>query len=766
MTNRIVRFFQQTQFVSMQVIFVATLFMANSLQAQSAYYIDSINGNDVNNGSFNTPFKSVTKLNSMTLTAGTKVYLRSGCSWTGQRLSFKGSGVDGNPILIDKYDTGAAPLLAGNGLVGQAVVYLYNQQYIEIRNLEITNSPRGPIDSDFFVGVFEKGTNPMGADRRGVMVAIDNFGTANHIYLKNLNIHHIKGQLGNGGTTLNGAIPKRTGGIYFDVLGKTEKTSSRSRFNDILIDSCTISYCENIGLAFDNEWNIYYPASNEYNNWFTRRFTNVKISNNILHHIGKNAMIIRCTDSTGLIERNVCYETAVGTTGNTMFTARARGTVFQYNEGYFNRATTQSVDPGSIDGSMYDPDLGSVNVIFQYSYSHDNSQGLYWGCNSRNQPGNTVPRIPDPADTGCTARYNISQNDYGSLVFLNYPSAGNEIYNNIFYSKSSLSPKIIQENGSSNHTYNFRNNIIFNLTKANSSGARYSLVDTGVTTQNRTIEYNTFYGSHPTTEPADAYKLISNPLFVSPGSATIGIYTVDGYKLKPTSPCINSGMVIAGAPSKDFWGNPIPGERGLPTCRGAFEYNTPWPVPITLSSFTGNASNTGNQLYWTTTNEINNKGFSIQHSADGTNFTDIQFIPAQTATGNYVGRLNYTYTDAVLNTGINYYRLKQIDKTGGQTYSSVIKLDNNPAISASVMVYPNPLVGSKLIYLSLKGMPVGVYLVKIISLNGKEIFAQSLKYDGNTSTHPINVKTSLAAGTYLVKVSNRITEASNKLIIR
>jgi hypothetical protein len=44
-----------------------------------------------------------------------------------------------------------------------------------------------------------------------------------------LNVHHIKGQLGNGTSTVNGAIPKRTGGIYFAVLGNTEQTNSKSR---------------------------------------------------------------------------------------------------------------------------------------------------------------------------------------------------------------------------------------------------------------------------------------------------------------------------------------------------------------------------------------------------------------------------------------------------------------------------------------------------------------------------------------------------------
>lgn len=538
------------------------------LSAQTNYYIDQISGNDANAGTSSAaPWKNISKVNTLTLTAGSTINLKAGSVWTSQQLKFNGSGTSVSPIVVTSYGSGAQPIIHGNGITGQGVVYLYNQQYIEINNLEITNTPNTPDNADFFLGLYDNtatvNPNPLGADRRGVMVAIDNYGTANHIYLKNLNVHHIKGQLGNGNTAVNGAIPKRTGGIYFAVLDTLETTSKKSRFNDVLIDGCNIYYCENIGIALDNEWNVYYPGGQnssvsadqtEYTNWYNRRFSSVLIKNNILHHIGKNAMIIRCTDSTGLIEKNVCYETALGTTGNTMFTARAKGTVFQYNEGYYNRATTQTVDPGTIDGSMYDPDYGSVGVIFQYSYSHDNSEGLYWGCNTRSAT-NSASGIPDPGDVGCTLRYCVSQNDLGDLVFLNYPSAGNEIYNNVFYIKSGIAPNIIHENSSNNHTYNYFNNIIYNLSSS-TTGADYAFAS-GAATQTRTISNNTFYGSHHATEPADPFKLTTSPLFVSAGSAGTGINSVSGYKLRSGSPALNSGKLVSNNGGFDYFGNAV-----------------------------------------------------------------------------------------------------------------------------------------------------------------------------------------------------------------
>jgi hypothetical protein len=594
------------------------LFMLLLVNQASAidYYIDSVAGSDTANGTtISTPWKNLTRINGLTLRLGDKIFLKAGSVWNGQQLKFGGSGTTAFPIIVNQYGTGAKPKINGNGLVGEGVVYLYNQDNIEINNLEITNFPAlllyanstaytlnqivyngtnayqvtvagttpasggAPIhtlgtsvsgtvtftyyckllnlpypDNMFFAGITDpvselnrRTGNPLGADRRGVMVALQNRGTANHIYLKNLDIHHVKGQLGSGGSAVNGAIPKRTAGIYFTVLDET--TGVNSRFNDVLIDGCDINYVENQGIALDNEDNIYYPAGDQLALWTARRFSNIKVSNNVIHHIGKNAMIIRCTDETGLIERNVCYETGVGTTGNTMFTARAKGTVFQYNEGYFNRGMTQQVDPGNYDGSMYDPDYGSIGIIFQYSYSHDNSAGIYWGCNTRSLTTNNSG-IPDPDDVGCTLRYCISQNDLGSLVFFNYPSAGNEIYNNVFYIKAGLSSKVIHESGTKNHTYNFYNNIIFN-----EGSARYAW-GTGAGIQTRDFKNNVFYKIPVDSQIADNQRITADPQFVNPGKGTIGINALlDGYKLRPTSPALANGTIINPNGVLDFFGN-------------------------------------------------------------------------------------------------------------------------------------------------------------------------------------------------------------------
>jgi hypothetical protein len=500
----------------LSVLFLTFIF-SNSLLFSNTYYIDNSNGDDTFDGlSPSSAWKTLTKVNGITFVPGDTILFKSGSTWTGQ-LKPKGSGNSLYPIIIDKYDGAAKPIINGNGVIGQATLYLNNQQYWEINNLEITNDA------------------PIGGDRRGVLIAASNFGTVNHIYLKNLDIHNVKGIVG------QDDAEKRTAGIGIET---TSDVTVSTRFNDILIEGCNIYAIENTGIYTDNliKRNDYPQTAD----WQRRRFTNVRIRNNVIHHISKNAMIIRLFDK-GVIEHNVCYETALQVTGNTMFTAACDSTVFQYNEGYLNRS------PGA-DGSMYDADLRSPRTIWQYSYSHDNAHGLFWTCT-----------VQEDSDVIC--RYNISQNDKGNIFCINYPVNSIYCYNNVVYIGSGISSAIISERnngGDGTRKYYFYNNIIYN----NSTTAGYDFRSPGYG-YTRVVENNVFYGKHPISEPPDVYKITTDPKFVNPGSGAIGIATVDGYKLQSDSPCIDSGILLHNHCSSDYWGNQVP--SGGMVDRGAYE---------------------------------------------------------------------------------------------------------------------------------------------------------------------------------------------------
>ena len=72
-----------------------------------------------------------------------------------------------------------------------------------------------------------------------------------------------------------------------------------------------------------------------------------------------------------------------------------------------------------------------------------------------------------------------------------------------------------------------------------------------------TFDNNLFYGSYNFRRLPQTNSIYADPQFVNPGSGKIGINTVKGYKLKSTSPCIDSGKNMADV-VKDYFGTKVP----------------------------------------------------------------------------------------------------------------------------------------------------------------------------------------------------------------
>jgi hypothetical protein len=82
------------------------------------------------------------------------------------------------------------------------------------------------------------------------------------------------------------------------------------------------------------------------------------------------------------------------------------------------------------------------------------------------------------------------------------------------------------------------------------------------------FHHNLYFGPWLNGLPDDPEKMEGDPMFVAPGTGGIGRETLTGYKLRPESPFINKGMLIAMNGNRDFFGNPL--NDGAPDF-GAFE---------------------------------------------------------------------------------------------------------------------------------------------------------------------------------------------------
>jgi hypothetical protein len=115
------------------------------------------------------------------------------------------------------------------------------------------------------------------------------------------------------------------------------------------------------------------------------------------------------------------------------------------------------------------------------------------------------------------------------------------------------------------------------------------------------------------------------------------------------------------------------------------------PMPIELTSFTGNVGNKRDiTLNWNTATETNNKGFDIERKTITTEtWSKVGYIDGK---GTTTTPTSYRYEDRNLNTGKYNYRLKQMDYNGNFKYYDLnglieVGVPNKYDLSQN---YPNP----------------------------------------------------------------------------
>lgn len=134
-------------------------------------------------------------------------------------------------------------------------------------------------------------------------------------------------------------------------------------------------------------------------------------------------------------------------------------------------------------------------------------------------------------------------------------------------------------------------------------------------------------------------------------------------------------------------------------------------LPVTIKNFSAQKQNNGVRLNWSIETSNNHDKFIIEKANDGVTF--------KVLTTNNELSLSYSYLDERPFIGLNYYRLKQIDKDGKvETFGPI--LVNYDLISNDFMVYENP-VKEKMTVKFLSAKLTYNYQIVITDVLGKTI---------------------------------------------
>lgn len=387
-------------------------FKVETTEAQGvgiSYYIDSINGDDANDGrSEGSPWRSIDKVNATVFQPGDQVLFKADGSWVGT-LHPKGSGTEANPIIVDMYGIGAKPHFEGNG--AYSAVMLDGQDYWTIRNLEVTNNAA------------ER------AVRNGIYISGKTEGITRGIKILDCYVHDVDGE--------NRRSLPAPNNMYFNAaiyINQDGRSTATKHFDNILVEGCIVDNVLTAGMKINQEEDY---IVDQYH-------TNVVFRDSVISKVGTDGIIIQnCVDA--LVEYILCYD--AGYNGNAQDTRLIAGlwvcgtedVTFQYNEVARTRRFLN-------DGTAFDTDWGvGGKVIVQYNYTHGNEGGFQLNCAGANF---------DPDYETTILRYNVSVDDELYIIQKDAEYT-HDVYNNVFYKSSgNLYP-------GDAHKYRFYNNIFY-----------------------------------------------------------------------------------------------------------------------------------------------------------------------------------------------------------------------------------------------------------------------------------------------------------------
>lgn len=171
-------------------------------------------------------------------------------------------------------------------------------------------------------------------------------------------------------------------------------------------------------------------------------------------------------------------------------------------------------------------------------------------------------------------------------------------------------------------------------------------------------------------------------------------------------------------------------------------------LPLFLHKFSVTQQNTVNLVKWTTELESNIEFFEVERSSDGVNFVTIN----RQAAMNDAGTSNYSYRDNSFSSGVNYYRLKIVERGNLLRYSVIIKTVTDGDVHNGFTIAPNPVVGNfSIVY---HAVADGVVAISIKDVAGRIV--HTLKENVNKGNNAIYIQNlpNWKSGMYFVTIQN------------
>lgn len=259
---------------------------------------------------------------------------------------------------------------------------------------------------------------------------------------------------------------------------------------------------------------------------------------------------------------------------------------------------------------------------------------------------------------------------------------------------------------------------------------------------------------------------VSNINSVGPVTVNIDLSTVPGAKLQADLRLIVDGDGVFNAGTTALTGTLVGNiftvtnvtlANGNYFTIGSVSLST--PLPVQLTQFDVELSGENVTATWATASELNADFFEVQRSKEGVEYESIGKVKAF---GTTTIPQKYSLDDTNPYNGISYYRLRQVDFDGTQTFSDVrsITIDKK---ATRISIFPNPVLNNQLT-LQLHNWKEESAHVTIVDLMGKIVFQMPLAVARQTKWL-FTLNDDIPTGVYLITVRGSTSRFISKIMV-
>ncbi len=182
-------------------------------------------------------------------------------------------------------------------------------------------------------------------------------------------------------------------------------------------------------------------------------------------------------------------------------------------------------------------------------------------------------------------------------------------------------------------------------------------------------------------------------------------------------------------------------------------------LPVVLKPLKGAYIDGRSHLTWASLQESNSSHFEIQRSDDGQHFSAIGRV---NAVGSSDRQVDYQFDDVKANAGVNYYRLKLIDKDANFQYSNIVALTVNIKGTTITGIYPAPF--NDKVNVTVSSETNIQANVRLFDNTGKLLVSKQATLTKGINNIVLDNLAALAKGFYIIKVQAGEVMSTQKLI--